>query len=447
MSSPLEIARRVLQATFGYPDFRPLQSRIIHHTLAGRDVLAVLPTGGGKSLCFQVPALASEQLTVVISPLIALMQDQVGALVRRGVAAAALNSTLDAEAQAAVVADAAAGRIRLLYVSPERLPRFADELLGHGGIVGWLAVDEAHCIVEWGHDFRPSYRDLRRVRVALGQPPCIALTGSATPEVRLEIQRSLGFRPDAREIVGSFDRPNLRFEVVPVSGRDERLAKMVRLVRASTGACIVYAPTRGLVEGLARVLRESGVAAAPYHAGMTPDERSSTLHRFLDDEARVVVATCAFGMGIDKATVRLVAHWTMPGTPESYYQEAGRAGRDRAAARCVLFHHPADAVLPRKQLATTFPPERLLEKLWRDPALRPRQPASIIAAADRLSAELRPDRGAVDWRGVRRRRRESARRLDAMLGYARTRGCRRRALLGWFGERVDRCGGCDRCNG
>lgn len=445
MSSPLAVARNVLQASFGYADFRPLQNRIVHHTLSGRDVLAVLPTGGGKSLCFQVPALASPNLTVVISPLIALMQDQVGALVRRGLPAAALNSTHDPAAQAAIVADAAQGRLKLLYVSPERLPRFADELLTRGGSVGRLAVDEAHCIVEWGHDFRPSYRGLRRVREILGTPPCIALTGSATPEVRAEIQRSLGFRPDSREIVGSFDRPNLRLEVVAVTGRDDRLARLLRLVRGSQGACIVYAPTRGLVDGLARVLVEGGVSAAPYHAGMTPTERSSVLLRFLADEIRVVVATCAFGMGIDKAGVRLVAHWTMPGTPESYYQEAGRAGRDRQPARCILFHHPADAVLPRKQLATTFPPERLLEKLWRDPSLRPRQPASVLAAADRLAAELRPDRGAIDWRGVRRRRRESGRRIDAMLGYARTRGCRRLALLGWFGERIDRCGGCDRC--
>jgi ATP-dependent DNA helicase RecQ len=445
MSSPLEVARGLLRTSFGHAEFRPLQARIIHHVLCGRDVLAVLPTGGGKSLCFQIPALASDRLTVVVSPLIALMQDQVGALVHRGVAAAALNSTHDLAAQAGIVADAAAGRLRLVYVSPERLLRFADELLARGGTVGRLAVDEAHCIVEWGHDFRPSFRTLRQLRKVIGNPPCIALTGTATPDVRRDIQVSLGFRPDSREIVGSFDRPNLRFDVVAVTGREDRLARLTALIRGTRGACIVYAPTRGLVEGLARVLIECGVVAAPYHAGMTPAERSTVLQRFLGDDVRVVVATCAFGMGIDKAAVRLVVHWTMPATPESYYQEAGRAGRDRAPARCVLFHQPYDAILPRKQLATTFPPERLLAQLWRDPSLRSRHPASVIAAADRLAAELHPDRGSVDWKGVRRRRREAARRIDAMAAYARGSGCRRRTLLAWFGERVEHCGGCDRC--
>ena len=212
-------ARHLLRTSFGHAEFRPLQSRIIHHALSGRDALAVLPTGGGKSLCFQIPALASDRLTVVVSPLIALMQDQVGALVSRGdsAAAATINSTHDPAAQAATVADAAAGRLRLVYVSPERLPRFADELLARGGSVGRLAVDEAHCIVEWGHDFRPSFRGVAPGSGAVvGNPPCIALTGTATPDVRRDIQTSLGFRPDSREIVGSFDRPNLRFDVVAV---------------------------------------------------------------------------------------------------------------------------------------------------------------------------------------------------------------------------------------
>ncbi|HEY3935277.1 MAG TPA: RecQ family ATP-dependent DNA helicase [Gemmatimonadales bacterium] len=446
MTSPLAAARHLLQRSFGHADFRPLQSRIIHHVLCGRDVLAVLPTGGGKSLCFQVPALAGDQLTVVVSPLIALMQDQVAALASRQIAAATINSTHDLATQSAILADAAAGRLRMLYLSPERLPRFADEYLARGGRVARLAVDEAHCIVEWGHDFRPSYRGLGRARSALGNPPCIALTGSATPAVRREIRRALAFHPDYREIVGSFDRPNLRFDVIAVSGRDERVSRLVRLIRAATGTCIVYAPTRGLVDGITRILVENGVDAAPYHAGMNPLERSSVLDRFTNDRVRVVVATCAFGMGIDKAAVRLVVHWSMPATPEAYYQEAGRAGRDRAPARCVLLHHPTDAALPRRQLATTFPSERLLEQIWRDPSLRVRQPASVVAAADRLSAELRPDRGVIDWRRTRRRRREAARRIDVMVAYARTRRCRRRELLGWFGERIDRCAGCDRCS-
>jgi ATP-dependent DNA helicase RecQ len=447
MSSPLARARHVLRQTFGHPEFRPLQSRIIHHVLQGRDVLAVLPTGGGKSLCFQVPALADQGFTLVVSPLIALMQDQVAALQQRGIAAETINSAVDADRQASILEAAASGRLRMLYLSPERLPRVVDELRARDARVARLAVDEAHCIVEWGHDFRPGYRALGRIRAALGRPPCIALTATATPAVRDEIKRALGFGRDAHEAIGSFDRPNLRFEVVPVQGRDDRVARLVVLMRTIGGAGIVYAPTRALVDGLTRVLRDSGIDAAPYHAGMAPPERRDTLRRFFADDVRVVVATCAFGMGIDKSGIRVVAHWTMPATPEAYYQEAGRAGRDGAPARAVLFHHAEDAALPRRQLGVTFPSERLLELLWRDPSLRSRHPASVVAAADRLAAELRPERGHVDWAPVRRRRREAARRIDAMVAYAQATHCRRRVLLRWFGESIDRCGGCDRCRG
>jgi len=443
--STLPVARHVLRRTFGFQDFRPLQTRVVEPVLAGRDVLAVLPTGGGKSICFQVPALVAPGLTIVVSPLVALMQDQVATLVRLGVPAAALNSALDPTVQSDVLTRLASGSLRLLYTSPERLPRLVEDLTTRGVAVARLAVDEAHCIVEWGHDFRPSYRTLRRVRAALGSPPCVALTGSATRTVREEIRTSLGFRRDAVEIVGSFDRRNLRLEVHHAATREDRLAKLVVLVRTTRGPAIVYAPTRNLVEGLARILRESGVVSAPYHAGLTALERLNCLEQFLGGSVRVVVATCAFGMGIDKPDVRLVVHWTIPPTPESYYQEAGRAGRDGAMARCVLFHHPHDARLPQQQLTTTFPREALLEKLWRDPAERTGQTASLLAAADRLAAELRPERGPVDWVVVRRRRREAERRLAAMLAYAGGKGCRRAALLGWFGEKVVRCAGCDRC--
>ena len=442
----LTAATALLKRTFGHDEFRPLQQRVLVPVLQGRDVLAVLPTGGGKSLCFQVPAISDGGLTVVVSPLIALMQDQVGRLKSRGVAAATLSGDVDRAIEAATLAQAARGELRLLYISPERLPRIADALALRSARVSRLAVDEAHCIVEWGHDFRPAYRRLRAVRLALGRPPCIALTASATPAVRTAIREALGFAPDAAEIVGSFDRRNLRFEVVPVRSTEDRLARIVVLVRTTRGPAVVYAPTRGLTEGLAATLVDSGVSAAPYHAGMGPDERRKVLDGFLADRFRVVVATCAFGMGIDKPDVRLVAHWMMPSTPESYYQEAGRAGRDGKPGRCVLMFHPSDERHPRRQIATTFPDERVVEEIWREPALRSRHAEAVVAAADRLGAELRPDAsGRVDWAPVRRRRREAEKRLRAMLGYATTRHCRRAALLGWFGEQLHRCTGCDNC--
>jgi len=442
----LQSATALLQRTFGHQRFRPLQEQVIRATLAGRDVLAVLPTGGGKSLCFQVPALHDPGLTLVVSPLIALMQDQVGALARRGVGAATLSGELDRSRYLEVLERATTGALRLVYVSPERLPRIAADLAERRIAVSRLAVDEAHCIVEWGHDFRPAYRRIRSARVALGRPPCIALTASATPAVRDAIRESLGFSRDAAVVVGSFDRPNLRLEVQPVHGTEDRLARLVVQVKTTRGAVVVYAPTRGLVEGLARTLVESGIAAAPYHAGMKPEERRRVLDGFLSDRIRVVTATCAFGMGIDKPDVRLVAHWNTPATPESYYQEAGRAGRDERPSRCLLYFHPTDVRHVEHQLATTYPEERVVEALWADPSLRPRHAEAIVQAADRLAAELAPGKGRVDWSGVRRRRREAERRLAAMVRYALARGCRRTVLLGWFGEAgPGRCSGCDRC--
>lgn len=443
----LEAATTLLRRTFGHREFRPLQERVIAPAMAGRDVLAVLPTGGGKSLCFQVPALHGEGLTVVVSPLIALMQDQVARLKRVGASAEMLGGDIDRNVEAATLARAESGELRLLYLSPERLPRMVDELARRGVAVNRLAVDEAHCIVEWGHDFRPSYRKIRQARVHLGRPQCIALTASATPDVRAAIKESLGMSRDAVEVVGSFDRSNLHLQVVRANGPEDRLSRMIVLVRTTRGPVVVYAPTRGLTEGLASALVDCGVAAAPYHAGMAPAERRATLDGFLSDRHRVVVATCAFGMGIDKPDVRLVAHWTLPSTPESYYQEAGRAGRDGLPARCVLFHHPSDERHPRRQLATTFPQEKIVEAIWRDPALRPRHPVHVVAAADRLEQELRPAHGRVDWSGVRRRRRAAEHRLGAMIRYAQTRGCRRAALIGWFGETVRSCGNCDNCRG
>jgi len=438
-------ARRQLHGHYGFQDFRPLQRRVVQSTLAGRDALAVLPTGGGKSICFQVPALVLGGLTVVVSPLVALMQDQVENLKRRGIAADTLNSLQPLEEQTRILERMTAGSLRLLYISPERAPRLALELVRRGIRPALLAIDEAHCISEWGHDFRPSYRELAVLRDELGRPPTVALTGSATPTVRRDIIRSLGLaRVD--EHIGSFDRPNLRFGVEYLRGNALRLAKVRDLLAPKPGIAIVYVPTRNTADSVAQALWFSGHRAASYHAGLPREQRSEVLRRFTAEDLDVVVATSAFGMGIDAPRVRMVIHWSMPPTPESYYQEAGRAGRDGQTSRCVLLFHPQDVELHQRQLDVTFPPRRQLEALWGDPSLRQRYPAGVVASADRLRLELKPESGPIDWSGVHRRREVAEKRIRVMEGYAGRQQCRRAALLGWFGEDVTMCSGCDACH-
>ncbi|MGH7536436.1 MAG: RecQ family ATP-dependent DNA helicase, partial [Gemmatimonadales bacterium] len=316
MPDTLEEARRLLRHHFGHDEFRPAQRKVLRSVLEGRDTLAVLPTGGGKSICFQVPALVRGGLTVVVSPLISLMQDQVAAALARGIPAACLTSGLGAGATRAVWAALRQNELRLLYVSPERLDRLAPELEAAEIRPALLAVDEAHCIAEWGHDFRPSFRKLRSARWRLGRPQVIALTGSATAAVRGDIAASLGFRPGTFAMhVGSFDRPNLWLGALGVRDERARLATLLDLLRDAGGMAIVYAPTRSTTEAIARAVTTAGFPAAPYHAGLTRARRSSVLEGFLQDRFPVVVATCAFGMGIDKPDVRLVVHWTMPPTP------------------------------------------------------------------------------------------------------------------------------------
>ncbi len=445
VASRLEEARGLLRHYFGYPDFRPGQRRVVQSVLAGRDVLAVLPTGAGKSVCFQVPALVLRQLTIVVSPLISLMQDQVLALRARGVAAELLNSTLDREEQARVLSALRRAEVPLLYVSPERLGSLAPFLREIEARPARLVVDEAHCVDEWGHDFRPSYRRLGWLRQGMGMPPVVALTGSATPETRQVIQRSLRLRrPDV--LVESFDRPNLWFGVAQVTDQRDRICRLLETLRGGDRIAIVYAPTRNLTESLVRVLRHHGFLADPYHAGLTRRERAQVLDRFLSDEIEVVVATSAFGMGIDKPNVRVVVHWMLPPSPEAYYQEAGRAGRDGGFSRCLLLYGQGDATLHRRQLDVTFPPRRLLEGIWGRPGERERFPQNVLVSADRLAHELRPDRGPVDWQPVEARRRRAAGRIDATEAYATGAGCRRAALLGYFAEAIGSCAGCDHCS-
>jgi RecQ family ATP-dependent DNA helicase len=442
-------ARARLRHHFGYDDFRPLQTRVVEALEQGRDVLAVLPTGAGKSICFQVPALLRTSPTIVISPLISLMQDQVAAAVARGIPAAALNSTLSAKAQRELLEQVVQGAVRLLYTSPERLGRLAVDLVERGFQPGLLAVDEAHCISEWGTDFRPAYRTLRRLRAKLGWPQVIALTGSATPAVRKDITFALGLGRGRgfSQVLGSFDRRNLWFGVAQVGSERERLRALISALTLQDALAIVYAPTRNLVEELSRVLGNSGFRAAPYHAGLSPAARRDVLNRFLTDQLGVVVATCAFGMGIDKPNVRLVVHWTLPPTPEAYYQEAGRAGRDGGMARCLLLHRAGDAGLPLRQLDVTFPPEALAERVWAGAMSPDRLPSNLRASIERLHRELRPGRVGVNWEPVRRRRRQAEGRIAVMERYAREHRCRRAALIEYFGERIVRCSGCDVCSG
>ena len=438
-------ARRLLFHHFGYADFRRAQIPVLRSIFEGRDALAVLPTGGGKSICFQIPAMVLPGLSIVVSPLISLMQDQVEAARSRGIPAACLNSSLGKVEQEAVRTAIVDGSLRLLYVSPERLERLSQELTVQGIRPRLLIVDEAHCIAEWGHDFRPSYRRLARARYRLGQPQAVALTGSATPSVRAEIARALRLRPGYASHLGSFDRRNLWFGAVKVGSEKERLNALLALLRGDDAMSIVYTPTRGSTEAVARALSRAGHRAAPYHAGLTKGTRATTLDDFLRDRVDIIVATCAFGMGIDKPTVRLVVHWTPPPTPEAYYQEAGRAGRDGEFARCVLLWRPADAQLHRRQLDVTFPQRRLLERIWYERDGEVGVPRNVLESAERLRRELHPERGPVDWRPVRQRRSNAEARIQAVEDYARETGCRRARLVQYFGERLHHCAGCDRC--
>src|SRR5436190_10813358 len=380
----LEDAREVLKRFFGYPDFRPAQLPVVESVLAGRDTLAVLPTGGGKSICYQVPALVTSGLTVVISPLISLMKDQVDRLTSRGVAAAFLNSTLDPAQVRESVGRIVAGELRLLYLAPERFEA-ADLQRTLAGRVALLAVDEAHCISEWGHDFRPSFRRIADVAAQIGSPQTIALTATATPAVRADIARQLRLR-SPRVIVQGFDRENLHYAVSRCRNDSDKDHALLAGLRRHERPAIVYAATRSTVQRLATQLTRWGVPALPYHAGLDDEHRRDVQDRFMRGAVDTIVATNAFGMGIDKPDVRLVLHYTMPGTLEAYYQEAGRAGRDGRPARCILLHAYKDRFTHEWFINATFPEradvERTYVKLGR-------------SAVDGVAASVSRDDGAA----------------------------------------------------
>jgi ATP-dependent DNA helicase RecQ len=343
MSADLDLLAP-LQRYWGYSSFRPLQERIVRSIIAGRDTCVVMPTGGGKSLCYQLPALMSQRTAVVISPLIALMQDQVAQLGQMGIPAAVLNSSVDDEEQSQIMRRARDGAFRLLYLSPERLAR-ADS-------IGWLqrlpiaffAIDEAHCISEWGHEFRPDYRLLNRLRTSFPDRPICAFTASATRRVRHDILAQLQLRnPD--KYIASFHRPNLRYLVHECKGIEQLALLRQGLAHYTEGSVIVYSPTIKRVEETVDFLQNQRINAVPYHAKMDAAERQRSQERWMSDEVRVLVGTIAFGLGINKAAVRAVIHLSLPKSIEQYYQEAGRAGRDGHSADCIMLWQKRDAAL------------------------------------------------------------------------------------------------------
>jgi ATP-dependent DNA helicase RecQ len=363
-TASLDDARAALRQHFGYSDFRPGQSQAVESVLQGHDTLVVLPTGGGKSICYQVPALMLPHLTIVISPLISLMKDQVDGLTRRGLPATFVNSSLTSNQVADRLARAQRGEFKLLYVAPERFDvgSTAERLKGTG--VSLLAVDEAHCISEWGHDFRPSYLRIAQVRERLGWPPVVALTATATPHVRADIVRQLRLER-AKTIITGFDRRNLRYHVVSARTEQDKDSALVGVLRDTPGLAVVYASTRRTVERITDVLNNARIPSVAYHAGLDDAHRHEVQDAFMKERVRVIVATNAFGMGIDKANVRLVVHYAMPGTLEAYYQEAGRAGRDGEPADCFLLHSFQDRFTHEFFIKGSYPEREIVEKVYR----------------------------------------------------------------------------------
>ncbi len=396
----LAAANRLLHSVFGFADFRAGQAEIIETILAGRDVLAVMPTGSGKSLCYQLPALMRDGLTIVVSPLIALMRNQVAQLRSYGIAAASLNSSNDFDQNRQIEQDIARGELRLVYIAPERLARADTTALLRNAKVGMIAVDEAHCISQWGHDFRPEYRSLAGLHGELGGPQVVAFTATADAATRTDIVAQL-FREPPQIFVHGFDRPNLRLAMSARSNGRGQILQFLASHRDDSG--IIYCSSRRSTEELAQFLRDEGVKTLAYHAGMEGADRSRHQDTFLQDDGVVMVATIAFGMGIDKPDVRFVCHANMPNNIESYYQEIGRAGRDGLPADTLTLYSTGDITLRRRQIEES-------------------------AASD--------EQKHIDRL-----------RLNALVALCESPRCRRQTLLGYFGETAPPCGNCDVCGG
>jgi ATP-dependent DNA helicase RecQ len=476
----------VLEKYFGFREFLDAQEEVINAITGGADALVVMPTGGGKSLCYQLPALLLEGTTVVVSPLIALMKDQVDALQRRGIAATLINSSLGPDEQRDRIRALARGEFKLVYIAPERFrSRSFLEALGQSTIA-LFAVDEAHCLSMWGHDFRPDYFRLNQVLETLGRPQVAAFTATATPEVRQDILTHLGLR-EPREFVAGFARPNLKLLVSQVPNEAEKYERLHALVREhKTG--IVYCATRKRVEAVAETLKTAKISSILYHGGMNDEEREQAQNEFMQGRRDIVVATNAFGMGIDRSDIRFVAHFDVPGSVEAYYQEAGRAGRDGEAATCELLFNHADTRVQEFFIEGSNPPLDVIvetyEMLRREADDKHEVQLSLKEMATRLESEandmmlssavhildregyldrfdipgrrvrgtrlLKPEvRGCdlnIDAAKLREKERRDRAKLKLMVDFCYARSCRQQAILRYFGEADPaRCGNCDVC--
>jgi ATP-dependent DNA helicase RecQ len=478
---PLEVLERV----FGHRRFLDGQSRIVSALLGGRDALAVMPTGGGKSLCYQLPALLMDGVTVVVSPLIALMKDQVDALVRRGVAATVINSTIDQEEQRARIAAMRRGEWKLVYIAPERFRQRAFVEALKSADIALFAVDEAHCISQWGHDFRPDYQRLGEALEMLGRPQVVALTATATPEVRADIVRQLGFT-DHEECISGFARPNLSLNVTACARVRDKYERL-RAVVEQHGTGVVYCATRGKVEEVAEAMEGWGVQVIAYHGGLKEDERARLQDEFISRRAAVAVATNAFGMGIDRSDVRFVVHFEIPGSLEAYYQEAGRAGRDGEPGWCELLYNYADTRTQEFFIDGNNPGADTIKALYQVLLNRADGRHEVMASIEQLSEWLGNGNGMAVGsaisvlvrhgmierfdvpgqriRGTRLMRpavkagdleldrvaleekdRRDRDKLRRMISWADARVCRQRRILEYFGESgAADCGNCDVC--
>ncbi len=462
----------VLHEKFGLKEFRPKQREVIDHVMNGEHALALLPTGYGKSLCYQVPSQILPGATIVVSPLIALMQDQLNGLARRGITnATLLNSSVSPDELDIRFGGIKAGVFKLVFVAPERFesPRFRNLLQQID--VSLLVIDEAHCISQWGHDFRPQYRNLSSyILNHLKAASVLALTATATPQVQRDIIQSLN-QPNMNVVTGSFDRPNIRFEVEAVSNAVDKDNFVFSALKSTQAPAIVYTSSRKEAEALSERMRQSGLTAACYHAGLTGEQRQRAQKLFETDKVSTIVSTVAFGMGVDKANIRRVIHYNLPGSLESYYQEAGRAGRDGDSATCTLLFQSKDVHTQRWLMDRNFPSDQQVEtayKLIASAGLQPMRISTLLDDMDIADSALNsaldllkhlqlidttPDGsflarisdGTIDMSSLNQRKLRHSQRLDQMIRYAQDVICRRRQILGYFGQIIETCSGCDVC--